>query len=260
MGSTASNWTTIGRAADFLAYHKDGNQTVKVQLKGGLVIDKKYTGKNIYLCFRIVNDGLWYLIPHDELVEIAGYLTPWLETRSWRERGSYFAKTTIPCCYICHRRLRSKLTGAPPFFQPCVGRNPPVEPPLPLFETCAPALFVQARSSSSSQPFFCANLIQSRWVCCVVAVYFFQIVVELTQQYLVGTQQLCVIIENLRVISRESWSDSRRCLSGGTTASSSLPTRPSRFVTCRSPFDASLTPLRTLCHFHRACPIRLCVE
>ena len=80
------------QGADFLAYHKDGNQIVKVQLKGGLVIDKKYTDKDIYLCFRIMNDGVWYLIPHDELVEIAGYLTPWLETRSWRERGSYFAK------------------------------------------------------------------------------------------------------------------------------------------------------------------------
>ena len=46
------------QGADFLAYHKDRNQTVKVQLKGGLVIDKKYTSKNIYLCFRIMNDGV----------------------------------------------------------------------------------------------------------------------------------------------------------------------------------------------------------
>ncbi len=80
------------QGADFLAFHKDGNQTVKVQLKGGLVIDKKYTSKNIYLCFRIMNDGVWDLIPHDELVEIAGHLTLWLETRSWRERGRYFAR------------------------------------------------------------------------------------------------------------------------------------------------------------------------
>ncbi len=77
--------------ADFLAFHKDGKQTLKVQLKGGLVIDKKYTGKDIYLCFRIQNKGPWYLIPHDELVNEAGRLTPWLTTNSWRNRGRYFA-------------------------------------------------------------------------------------------------------------------------------------------------------------------------
>ena len=92
-----------------------------------------------------------------------------------------------------------------------------------------------------------------------IAVYFFQIVVELTQQYLVGTQQLCMIIENLRVIIENPGlilGDAYQAHDGV------LKSANAAFKICHlyTPFGASLTPLRTLCHFHRACPIRLCVE
>ena len=72
--------------ADFLAYHKDGVQTLRVQLKGRLTISKKYTGKDLYLCFR--HRGDWYLVPHDTLVDIAGLTTNWLNTPSWG-KGQY---------------------------------------------------------------------------------------------------------------------------------------------------------------------------
>ena len=72
--------------ADFLAYHKDGVQTLRVQLKGRLTISKKYTGKDLYLCFR--HRDYWYLVPHDTLVDIAGLTTNWLNTPSW-EKGQY---------------------------------------------------------------------------------------------------------------------------------------------------------------------------
>ena len=72
--------------ADFLAYHKDGVQTLRVQLKGRLTISKKYMGKDLYLCFRCRGD--WYLVPHDTLVDIAGLTTNWLNTSSW-ESGQY---------------------------------------------------------------------------------------------------------------------------------------------------------------------------
>ena len=72
--------------ADFLAYHKDGTQTLRVQLKGRLTISKKYVGKDLYLSFR--HEGAWYLVPHDTLVEIAGQTTNWLNTPSWK-RGQY---------------------------------------------------------------------------------------------------------------------------------------------------------------------------
>lgn len=73
--------------ADFLACHIDGETFLKVQLKGRLTIDKKYTGKNIHIAF---NDGqTWYLCPHDEVVERlldAGLVKG---SRSWEGEGHY---------------------------------------------------------------------------------------------------------------------------------------------------------------------------
>ena len=72
--------------ADFLAYHKDGVQTLRVQLKGRLTISKKYTGKDLYICFRHRDD--WYLVSHDTLVDIVGVTANWLNTPSWG-KGQY---------------------------------------------------------------------------------------------------------------------------------------------------------------------------
>ena len=73
--------------ADFLAYHKDGDNTLKVQLKGRTAIYKKYEGKALHMCFRI--DDVWYLVPHDDLLDIVKAISPnTLTTRSWA-KGSY---------------------------------------------------------------------------------------------------------------------------------------------------------------------------
>ena len=69
------------------AYHKDGSTTLRVQLKGRAEISKKYQGKDLYLAFPV--DGRWYLLPHDELVNIAAETTSWLQTSSWIEHGLY---------------------------------------------------------------------------------------------------------------------------------------------------------------------------
>ena len=79
----ADDW----QGADFLAYHKDGNQTLKVQLKSRLTIEDKYQGKDLYMTFPI--KGTWYLIAHDELIKHVGVTTNWLNTRSWKEQGLY---------------------------------------------------------------------------------------------------------------------------------------------------------------------------
>ena len=73
------------QGADFLAYHKDGDRTLKVQLKGRLSIYQKYEGKDLWMCFP--HEGSWYLIPHDRLIEIAGERTPWLNSMSWNSGG-----------------------------------------------------------------------------------------------------------------------------------------------------------------------------
>lgn len=78
------------QGADFLAYHKDGEHTLKVQLKGRLSIAEKYRGKGIHMAFPISETGrqVWYLIPHDILVKKVGATTNWLNTDSWKN-GKY---------------------------------------------------------------------------------------------------------------------------------------------------------------------------
>ncbi len=73
--------------ADFLAYHKDGAETLRVQLKSRPTIDKKYLNQTLYLAFPLQKG--WYLIPHDELVTLVGTYTNWLNTDSWLIKGQY---------------------------------------------------------------------------------------------------------------------------------------------------------------------------
>ncbi len=75
------------QGADFLAYHKDGMNTLRVQLKSRVYIGKKYLGKSLWLTFPVNED--WYLVEHDRLVQMAEKHTTWLTSESWRERGGY---------------------------------------------------------------------------------------------------------------------------------------------------------------------------
>ena len=79
------------QGADFLAYHKDGSNTLKVQLKSRPFIAKKYIGKELYMAFPI--RGYWYLIEHERLLDIVGETTSWLESSSWQENGVYSSKS-----------------------------------------------------------------------------------------------------------------------------------------------------------------------
>ncbi|MFZ5863294.1 MAG: hypothetical protein ACOYXR_10705 [Nitrospirota bacterium] len=93
----ADDW----QGADFLAYHKDGSRTLKVQLKARLTIDKKYVRKGLYMAFPI--RGAWYLIEHDALVGLVKRNTNWLESPSWQERGGYSSRSP-------NKKLISSLT------------------------------------------------------------------------------------------------------------------------------------------------------
>ena len=75
------------QGADFLAYHKDGTQTLKVQLKARINIKRNYMCKDLYLAFPVRDD--WYLILHDDLVCIVGENTKWLNSPSWKNKGEY---------------------------------------------------------------------------------------------------------------------------------------------------------------------------
>lgn len=74
------------QGADFIACHMDGETFLKVQLKGRLTIDRKYTGKEIYIAFLWGEDC--YVYPHDEF--LAGLIERGAlkeESNLWQERG-----------------------------------------------------------------------------------------------------------------------------------------------------------------------------
>ena len=80
---------------DFLAYHSETGQTLEVQLKTCLVIDKKYLDyEDLYMCFPIDETGNWYLIKHSRLVEIVCKQTDWLYSDRWMRDGRYFSYKT----------------------------------------------------------------------------------------------------------------------------------------------------------------------
>ncbi len=70
--------------ADFIAIHFDGIRYLKVQLKSRLTFDKKYVGKDIFICFF---DKQWIIYPHDELLAI--FEPEILNSSSWQEKGLY---------------------------------------------------------------------------------------------------------------------------------------------------------------------------
>lgn len=79
----ADDW----QGADFLAYKSNETETLKVQLKSRITIDKKYFGKNLWVAFPFKDS--WYLIEHDSLVEKVGKSTNWLNSDSWINGNGY---------------------------------------------------------------------------------------------------------------------------------------------------------------------------
>ena len=75
------------QGADFIAQHVNGETFLKVQLKGRLIFDKKYAGKNLYIAFYEADT--WYLYPHDELLELVLSQSNIGATRSWQKSGMY---------------------------------------------------------------------------------------------------------------------------------------------------------------------------
>ena len=80
----SDDWQT----ADFIAQHIDGKTFIKVQLKAGLTISKKYLGKNLYVCYR--SGDKFFLYPHDEIAEHILENLNVKNTRSWKEHGLYY--------------------------------------------------------------------------------------------------------------------------------------------------------------------------
>ena len=88
----ADDW----QGADFLAYHIDGETTLKVQLKSRLTINKKYrgNGKDIWIAFSHQHE--WYVVEHDDLIEKVAMHTVWLSSDSWKIKGEYSSTSINP--------------------------------------------------------------------------------------------------------------------------------------------------------------------
>ena len=100
---------------DIIARRQDDDSTIRVRCPGRLHISKQRIGKDIHIVFPD-QDGIWYLGPHDELVDIIGRSTPWLDSYSWRVAGGY--SSAAPS-----RRLRDAIRH----FALRMGEAPPVE-------------------------------------------------------------------------------------------------------------------------------------
>ena len=72
------------QGADFIAVHVDGNTYLKVQLKDRLSFNRKYIGKDIYICF--ISDGDIYLYPHDLILDKIEHR---ISDRTWLEKGTW---------------------------------------------------------------------------------------------------------------------------------------------------------------------------
>ena len=81
------------KGVDFLA-----NKPIRVQNRTRLGVHKRNVGKDLHMCFPVSKDGCptrWFLVPHDELVEIVDRNTNWRQyeclrdSRSWKEHREY---------------------------------------------------------------------------------------------------------------------------------------------------------------------------
>jgi hypothetical protein len=105
-GFTTIRLSDDWQGADFIAQHIDGQQFLKVQLKGRCTLAKQYMGKDLYICFH--NDGAWYLAPHDELLAWAQQNMNIINTASWNTAGLYsFPRLSA----VLQRRLESYRLG-----------------------------------------------------------------------------------------------------------------------------------------------------
>ena len=86
-GFNCMRLTDDWEGADFIACHINGQNFLKVQLKGRMYLDKKYMGKNVYIAFIDGQDC--YVYPHDDVMEHVETMGKINDTVSWAEKGAY---------------------------------------------------------------------------------------------------------------------------------------------------------------------------
>ena len=82
-----SETTYSNLAAGPVANNKAERSSGGERLPNSISIRKNLVGRGEIRRFEF--NGVRYEVPHDELVRIAGEVTPWLSTSSWVDRGGY---------------------------------------------------------------------------------------------------------------------------------------------------------------------------
>ncbi len=78
---TKSDWGD----ADFIAQHIE-DKFLKVQLKSRLTFSQNYRKKSLFICFP--SDRVWYLYPHDEMLEL-NLSKNCIGREFWEQHGGY---------------------------------------------------------------------------------------------------------------------------------------------------------------------------
>ena len=86
-GFNSLRLTDDWQGADFIACHIDGETFLKVQLKGRLVVARKYLGKGIFIAF--IHGDSMFLYDHDRLADHLEHSNLiGADSKGWHEKGS----------------------------------------------------------------------------------------------------------------------------------------------------------------------------
>ncbi len=80
--------------ADFLAVHINGEDMLRVQLKGRMTFRKSYIDRNLWICFRF--NGEVFMYPHDEFLKKALKVTNIENTKLWAGADGGYSFPTPP--------------------------------------------------------------------------------------------------------------------------------------------------------------------
>ena len=80
--------------ADLLFYRASDTDVKKVQLKGRATFSKHYMGKDLYIAFP--DTDVWYMYPHDKVVELARPNRSWSQTLSWLSPDGGYSWNVTP--------------------------------------------------------------------------------------------------------------------------------------------------------------------
>lgn len=72
---------------DFVATQEHTGKKIKVLIRPQMTLEKKFLGKDIYICF--LEGSNWYIYPHDQHYEHVRITSNLMDTSSWKKEGTF---------------------------------------------------------------------------------------------------------------------------------------------------------------------------